>query len=235
MYRLSELGFSATGTLRSNRAKNLGSLMEVKPFDKASKRGAYDYRFETDNELLVVCWKDSAIVTIITNFGSIEPTNKVRRFCSAERKYVNVEQPNVLKEYNKSMGGVDLVDSMISTYRCTIQGKKWHWNIFINSLYQIICYSYRFYSDLHAKDPDRKLTFLEFRRMIATTLLKRSANLRAHKEGSESSMRSTSQKNTVDIGTHLVKRSDSNKRRRCKHCTGQSLYLYQICEVPSHP
>ena len=33
--------------------------------------------------------------------------------------------PIPLKEYNENMGGVDLFDQLVSTYRVRIRSKKW--------------------------------------------------------------------------------------------------------------
>eukprot|EP00794_Sanderia_malayensis_P002774 gene2774-3210_t len=44
--------------------------------------------------------------------------------------HVQVECPNVIKRYNKSMGGVDLADMLIALYRTRMKTKRWSSLIF---------------------------------------------------------------------------------------------------------
>ena len=39
--------------------------------------------------------------------------------------YMQVPCPAIIREYNRNMGGVDLVDRMISYYRIKSRTKKW--------------------------------------------------------------------------------------------------------------
>uniref|UniRef100_A0A1B6HXF8 PiggyBac transposable element-derived protein domain-containing protein n=1 Tax=Homalodisca liturata TaxID=320908 RepID=A0A1B6HXF8_9HEMI len=39
--------------------------------------------------------------------------------------YIQVQRPEVVQRYNKSMGGVDKVDFLVSNYRTFIRSKKW--------------------------------------------------------------------------------------------------------------
>lgn len=61
MYRLSELGHFATGTVRENRTSGapLTSVKNMKK--KATDRGTYEYCFERNKEIYVVRWKDSSV------------------------------------------------------------------------------------------------------------------------------------------------------------------------------
>ena len=38
-----------------------------------------------------------------------------------------VTQPKLIKQYNLEMGGVDVMDRLLGTYRPMIRGKKWYW------------------------------------------------------------------------------------------------------------
>lgn len=39
--------------------------------------------------------------------------------------------PAVVKESNKNMGGVDLLDSLITLYQNKIKWKKWYWRVYL--------------------------------------------------------------------------------------------------------
>ncbi|CAF1662024.1 unnamed protein product [Rotaria magnacalcarata] len=43
-----------------------------------------------------------------------------------KKKHVLIARPNVTKAYNKHMGGVDLVDMLISLYRINVRSKKYY-------------------------------------------------------------------------------------------------------------
>ena len=50
----------------------------------------------------------------------------------SDRKYINVSRPNIVKVYNKHMGGVDLLDPLLGYYRNKIRSKKWYLRIFFH-------------------------------------------------------------------------------------------------------
>lgn len=59
---------------------------------------------------------------MISNFDSIEPLSKVRRWSSAAK--VDVPQPKLFPTYNSYMEGVELHDQGVYNYRVSIQGKN---------------------------------------------------------------------------------------------------------------
>ena len=50
-----------------------------------------------------------------------------KRWKRSERKQISVPQPNIVKLYNKNMGGVDLFDKLRGHYRIRIRSQKWYW------------------------------------------------------------------------------------------------------------
>ena len=132
LVNLQRKGFRATGTLRENRAGRppLPSSKDL----KKKPRGHFDYRFETENSILVVKWVDNSVVTIGTNYDVVEPVDSVKRWSASEKKKVSVSRPRVYSSYNSGMGGVDLLDESTNNYRITIRGKKWWWVLFTHML-----------------------------------------------------------------------------------------------------
>jgi hypothetical protein len=51
------------------------------------------------------------------------------RYSSAAKKYVDVPCPNSVLEYNKVMGGVDLVNETTKNYCIQVRLKKWYWSL----------------------------------------------------------------------------------------------------------
>ena len=67
---------------------------------KKEPRGTFDYRFDTNNEILIVRWLDNKCVTMGTNYDTVEPLNHVLRWRKQEKVRGNVDQPHVLSSYN---------------------------------------------------------------------------------------------------------------------------------------
>ncbi|GFQ80982.1 piggyBac transposable element-derived protein 2 [Trichonephila clavata] len=86
---LSEKNFKATSTIRDNRTGRcpLKSPKEAKKW----QRGNFDYRSE--GQVYICRWKDSAVVTISSNYVTHEPVTQTKRFCRAQkRKLIFVNQ-----------------------------------------------------------------------------------------------------------------------------------------------
>ena len=56
----------------------------------------------------------------------VNATTKVKRWDRSKKEYSNIDCPTVIQEYNKSMGGVDLADMLISLYRTAFKTKRWY-------------------------------------------------------------------------------------------------------------
>ncbi|MGH0147739.1 UNVERIFIED_CONTAM: hypothetical protein FKN15_011153 [Acipenser sinensis] len=60
-----------------------------------------------------------------SNCQPVMPIGKAKRCSRAEKKVIEVDKPQVIRYYNKYMGGVDRMDQNISYYRISIRSKKW--------------------------------------------------------------------------------------------------------------
>nr|XP_026496431.1 piggyBac transposable element-derived protein 2-like [Vanessa tameamea] len=176
---LKKEGYRATGTIRENRTKKcpLKSTKEMKKKDRAS----YDYRFDKQNEILLVRWKDNSVCTIATNYDTIEPLGVVKRWSPVQRQKTDVNIPKLFQTYNKNMGGVDELDQSISLYRIAIHGKKWWWVLFTYMVDMAIANAWRLHVISHSDSMDQLL----FRRTIARYYLRQKTQ---HKARSSSSL-----------------------------------------------
>ena len=80
---LSEMKFFATGTVRENRVSSC-PLQTTKELAKKSK-GSFDYQFDVSNNIFAVRWHDNSVVTVVTNFGTLEPITNVKRYNRKEK------------------------------------------------------------------------------------------------------------------------------------------------------
>ena len=119
---LKEKGISATGTVRSNRTKNC-------PISDSDLKAKGDFEYRKASGVLTVCWKDNAIVRLMSNFDSVYPLSSALRYRKEEKKKMKFPMPGLIARYNSFMGGVDMLDGRIQLYHTTIKGKKWYWPI----------------------------------------------------------------------------------------------------------
>ena len=101
---------------------------------KREGRGSYDYRVDTNTELCVVRWFDNRAVQLSSTHTGIEPLTTVRRWDRRERKYIEVECPRIVTEYNEHMGGVDKFDMLAALYRIDHKRAKWYRRLFLWAL-----------------------------------------------------------------------------------------------------
>ena len=159
-----------TGTIRSNRLKDCPvikpKLLEKKP------RGYYDQCTDGINRITVVGWNDNKAVFVASNNLGSSPTASVDRYCKDQRKRVKVDQPSLISQYNKKMGGVDRCDQNVSNYRVSMRSKKWWWALFAwvpDMVMQNCWLLYR----ANKKTEDATLDLLAFRREVVKTYLKK--------------------------------------------------------------
>ena len=114
-------------------------------------------------------WNDNSVVTVASNCQTHTPVHEVRR--RVKRQPVNnVQQPYLIHAYNQGMGGVDLMDRMVASYRPSIRGKKWYRPLFTNALNKTVLAAWR----IHCEIAESPMSHLDFRREIAICLLKMS-------------------------------------------------------------
>lgn len=93
------------------------------------EREFYDYNVSDDN-ILITRWLNNAPVTVASTIHSVNPLSNVNRYSRSEKKTISVKRPALVGEYNKFMGGTDLMDENTNQYRVSIRSKKWWWALF---------------------------------------------------------------------------------------------------------
>lgn len=79
-------------------------------------------------------WNDNKVVTLVSTNVGTEPVEKMKRYCKEAKQKVEVNCPQVVKEYNKLMDGVNLADMLISLYRTPFKTRRWYIGIFAQLL-----------------------------------------------------------------------------------------------------
>ena len=76
--------------------------------------------------MLHVKWYDNKVVNTISTSAKTHPVTTMTRFDYKTKKHIELSCCDIVKHNNKSMGGVDLADQLISLYRSPIQSKKYY-------------------------------------------------------------------------------------------------------------
>ena len=122
--KLKKMGMLTTATLRVDRLKGC-PVPKDKDLMKEG-RGSSSYRCDTNSGITVLKWYDNKCVQMCSTYSSPSEISTVSRWDRVQKKYVVIDCPNTIKEYNGSMGGVDLADMLISLYRTNIKTRRWY-------------------------------------------------------------------------------------------------------------
>ena len=119
----------ATGTIRENHIPKNCDLKSSKDMVKSCPKGAYDYR-QSSNGILIVRWRDNAVVTVASTSSGVAPVSTANRYSASDKKRIQIARPNTVAQCNMNMGGVDLMDHGLSRLRTKFRTKKWWWCLF---------------------------------------------------------------------------------------------------------
>lgn len=99
-------------------------LVSNKTIWNKAQSGSYNFIF--NNNSLLVQWKDNKVVYIASNFEGVDAVNTScwDRVSKSKR---NISQPKTISSYNKHMGEVDKLDSLVDVYTRSIRQRKWYW------------------------------------------------------------------------------------------------------------
>ena len=157
---LKSKGIAATGTVRVNWMEN-APLKNMKSMKK-EKRGSFDVVTDILSTITAIRWKDNKVVNGLSTYTDAY----VKRFCHSGKKKVDVEQPNIIREYNKSMRGVNPMDQNIAAYMINIRSKKWCWPLFRFVIDVSVNNAFQLYWMKEVEGGEKKLDALRFRRAI---------------------------------------------------------------------
>ncbi|XP_030767157.1 piggyBac transposable element-derived protein 3-like [Sitophilus oryzae] len=115
---------NCTGTTMKSRIPAAVHLTSDKIMAKIS-RGSSEQIVRQYGKVLVVQWYDLKSVLLASTGLGMEPTDECKRWSKKDSKYIQVSRPYIVAKYNDCMGGIDLIDRMISYYRIQARSKKW--------------------------------------------------------------------------------------------------------------
>lgn len=232
LLHLKEINYRGTGTIRVNRMDKKCPLSNLEIFKKKD-RGAMEFAKDVINDIIIVRWLDNNVVTVASSAHGIYPFSKVRRYSQKEKRIISVPQPHAISQYNKFMGGTDLMDEKINAYRIHIRGKKWWWPIFTWLVDATVQNAW-----ILDRKTNKSRHQLDFRRSIVLTYLQRFANspkgAGRNKLAKDSSIGiKVPDEIRLDHRDHLVRFIPSDKRWRCAgiNCSSITRTMCVKCSI----
>ncbi|GFT17592.1 chimeric ERCC6-PGBD3 protein [Nephila pilipes] len=129
-----------------------------------------------DVEISVTAWKDNKTVIMASTFAGEKPLGKVMRYDKKIKNRVEITWPHIIEEYNKHMGGVDLLDSIIARHKILMRSKKWYMRIFFHLLDLVIVNAWllhkRVETDKKSENKKYLMNLQEFKSEVASCLCK---------------------------------------------------------------
>ena len=228
---LVKLGFGACGTVRCDRKGLSDTFKSV----KLSKGETYSESTSDEYKMLCLKWKDKRDVSMVSSFHDDTMIEKRRRTKSSDNPVQVISKPQVVEEYNQSMGGIDKADQMVLYYGYAHRTTKWWKRVFFHLVDLCLVNTHILYNETNTN----KLTQLEFRIQVATELLEGYQHTRSQHYASPN----------VQLPLRLTERpfpepvpSDTpyGGRPQCEVChargvkRSQTKFRCKNCKVPLH-
>ncbi|MFV0329690.1 MAG: hypothetical protein ACK5KL_07705 [Dysgonomonas sp.] len=249
LQHLASRGIWCCGTVRVPRLQGIKAKNGDKNLMKKGK-GSYEEMVtsNTGHEVTYVKWFDNKVMNIVSTFSKANPLNNVSRYDSKAKKKTEVPCPNIIQLYDKCMGGVDLVDGLISLYRNPIKSKKYYHRLILHMIDMVIVNSWMLYrrdaSNLHL--PRSEISQLAiFKLRAAVALMKTGKPVGGLKRGRPSVAETSARPGKVEkprqAWPEAPVRFDNTGhwplieelRRQCKKkgCSGRTNIICMKCKV----
>jgi hypothetical protein len=144
---------------------------------KKRGRGGYEeFSCKVDSITLnTVKWYDNKPVQLLSTFVGAHSTSAVQRWDRTRKEKIDVECTSIVLYYNKCIGGVDLMDSLIALYGMKIRSKKWYLRIVFHLLDLTVVNAWLLYRrDCTGRGMNKtdQLSLLDFKSSVAACLCK---------------------------------------------------------------
>ena len=166
---LKEKSIWYVGTVRENRLKGC-SLKPEKELKKQA-RGSYHALVEAGSNITVVRWLDNRKVDLISSCSGVDPVSTASRYDRKEKEIVPIPCPNIVKDYNKNMGGVDLLDSLTSLYKYPIKSRRWYMYIFYHTISMSVVTAWLWHRRHCALRKEKSLKLCDFQSQVPQCLV----------------------------------------------------------------
>lgn len=237
-------GIFSLGTIRANRINNckLPADEDIKKKERGFSTEFVGTAYGVD--IATVVWKDTKSVRLASTYVGIEPFSsqyekpipKAMRYNRKDKAYNEINCPNIIREYNFYMGGVDSMEALLGRYHIRNKTNSASRRLFNHFIDMSVVNAYLLFRRVHGN----KYNLPDFRESIAEALcpkrnvsLGRPKNQRQNNLGRRnrtyhpvSDIRFDNQGHTADI-------MDRKGKRTCKWegCNSQTQIYCMKCNV----
>ncbi|GAA6217476.1 piggyBac transposable element-derived protein 3-like [Lates japonicus] len=202
----------------NNRIPKECKIIGDKPFKKKGRETSEMVVRQNPPELAVIKWFDNKPVVMASSAYGIEPQDTHRRWSKKDKRFVQVSRPLAIAEYNTNMGGVDLVDRMLSFYRMASRTQKWTVRAVFHFFDLAITNSWLQYKSDCQFLGKKPLKFLDFELLLGEELITRA---QAGKMQPNAALRHYG-------AIHLPEMVDETHASRCRR-SGCKSKIYVMC------
>lgn len=240
---LAKEGILSLGTIRRNRIPDC-KLPQDKEISKKDRGYSIEYVGSIEGtEISTVAWKDNKIVTLASSFVGELPKAQVSRYDKVRKCYITIDRPNIVGEYNRHMGGVDLIDSIMGRYKIKLRSKRWQVRMFYHFLDLAMSNAWLLYKRVYKTKnmQENILSSADFREEVGTVLCKIGTKANITRRNIEPEIQAKKRKGPAQYVPPVAVRQDqvghwpvwAEKRIRCKYpkCGGVTQTLCEKCGV----
>ncbi|XP_041356143.1 piggyBac transposable element-derived protein 3-like [Gigantopelta aegis] len=112
-------------------------------------------------------WVDNRPVSLISSYVCADPVGQARRWNRKEKKYETVDKPAIVEEYNKFMGGIDLLNMCTSMYKHNLRSARWYLYLFWYSVTIALVNAWFVYRRYHGEIGTEKRKIMRLRKFQA--------------------------------------------------------------------
>lgn len=243
---LANEGILSVGTVRRNRIPNC-KLPDDKEMKKKERGSSVEYCATVDGvDISTTSWKDNKLVHLASSFAGEEPKSVVRRYDKSSKTHIEIDRPFVVNEYNRHMGGVDLINSIMGRQKILLRSKRWQIRMFYHFLDLVMSNAWLLYKRVHAEagKTEKLMNSADFRLEVAETLCKMNTKSKENKKRKSEVEEGLEEKKHKGPTQHMppkpVRQDEighwpnwADKRIRCKYpkCKGFTQTICEKCGV----
>ena len=142
---------------------------------KKKGRGFFDYVVEANSGVTSLRWFDNGLVQLVSNYVGNDLASQARRWSKKKGRFIHIERPSMVVEYNSHMGGVDLCDMLLSLYRIRHRSTKYYMHIVFYCIGVAVVNGwllYRRHMDQKNVPAKKQLSLLKFQTDLGESLCK---------------------------------------------------------------
>ena len=174
-------------------------------------------------------WKDNGLVCVVSNEHGLQFLKNVECYFVTEKKKIAVSMPNAINMYNRHMGVVDRFDENISLFRIVIRRKMWYFPLFCYLLNVCVKNAW-----LLARARNYSDDMLPFTRSIVQCWLTKYGTSSKNPRRQRLSASFLNRAAQFEQIAHYIVKSDSQLRKRCKHCRSRTIFICKKCDIDLH-